>query len=70
MDTCNSFCLLLFRSPPQIPEVSIPEEPVLQFASALRLEINQAFAVLRDIASGKDLKKFLLVSSFLVLVMI
>ncbi|KAF8013359.1 hypothetical protein BT93_I1257 [Corymbia citriodora subsp. variegata] len=47
--------------PPRIPEVSIPEEPVLQFASALRLEINQAFAVLRDIASGKDLKKFLLV---------
>ncbi|XP_010053196.2 reticulon-like protein B1 [Eucalyptus grandis] len=51
----------IHKSPPRIPEVSIPEEPVLQFASALRLEINQAFAVLRDIASGKDLKKFLLV---------
>ncbi|KAK7290067.1 hypothetical protein RIF29_04223 [Crotalaria pallida] len=30
-----------------------------QFASALRIEINQAFALLRDIASGRDLKKFL-----------
>ncbi|KAI3468669.1 hypothetical protein Pfo_025332 [Paulownia fortunei] len=47
------------KSPPRIPEVSIPEEPVLNFASALRIEINLAFAALRDIASGKDLKKFL-----------
>ncbi len=47
------------KSPPKIPQVHIPEEPVLQFASALRLEINRAFAVLRDIASGRDLKKFL-----------
>ncbi|XP_057967531.1 reticulon-like protein B2 [Malania oleifera] len=49
------------KSPPRIPEVYIPEGPVLQFASALRIEINQAFACLRDIASGKDLKKFLAV---------
>ncbi|OIV94055.1 hypothetical protein TanjilG_14302 [Lupinus angustifolius] len=47
------------KSTPKIPQVHIPEEPVLQFASALRLEINRAFAVLRDIASGRDLKKFL-----------
>ncbi|XP_061337810.1 reticulon-like protein B2 [Gastrolobium bilobum] len=47
------------KIPPKIPQVHIPEEPVLQFASALRLEINCAFAVLRDIASGRDLKKFL-----------
>ncbi|KAA8522462.1 hypothetical protein F0562_013177 [Nyssa sinensis] len=47
------------KSPPHIPEVYIPEEPVLQFATALRIEINRAFAVLRDIASGRDLKKFL-----------
>ncbi|KAF8413255.1 hypothetical protein HHK36_001231 [Tetracentron sinense] len=49
------------KSPPRIPEVHIPEGPVLQIASALRIEINQAFAVLRDIASGRDLKKFLAV---------
>ncbi|CAK9141955.1 unnamed protein product [Ilex paraguariensis] len=47
------------KSPPRIPEVYIPEEPVLQFTSALRIEINRAFVVLRDIASGRDLKKFL-----------
>ncbi|EEF51268.1 reticulon-like protein B1 [Ricinus communis] len=47
------------KSPPHIPEVHIPEEPVLQVAAALRMEINYAFAILRDIASGRDLKKFL-----------
>lgn len=49
----------MIRAPPKIPQVHIPEEPVLQIASALRIEINRAFAVLRDIASGRDLKKFL-----------
>ncbi|CAL5429948.1 unnamed protein product [Camellia sinensis] len=47
------------KSTPHIPEVHIPKEPVLEFASALRIEINQAFAVLREIAAGKDLKMFL-----------
>ncbi|PNT53655.1 hypothetical protein POPTR_001G097700v4 [Populus trichocarpa] len=49
------------KSPPRIPEVCIPEEPVLQTAAALRIEINQGFSVLRDIASGRDLKNFLTV---------
>ncbi|PON58239.1 Reticulon [Parasponia andersonii] len=47
------------KSPPQIPEVRIPEKCVLEVASALRAEINYALAILRDIASGKELKKFL-----------
>ncbi|KAJ7944982.1 Reticulon-like protein [Quillaja saponaria] len=47
------------KNPPRIPEVYIPEEPVLQIASALRIEINRTFALLRNIASGRDLKKFL-----------
>ncbi|KAE9607694.1 hypothetical protein Lal_00046577 [Lupinus albus] len=47
------------KSTPNIPQIHIPEEPVLEFASALTLEINRAFAVLKDIASGRDLKKFL-----------
>ncbi|CAJ2676502.1 unnamed protein product [Trifolium pratense] len=47
------------KSPPKIPQVHIPEEPVLQIASALRIELNRAFSLLRDIASGRDLKKFL-----------
>lgn len=63
----NEF-FLQWRSPPCIPEVSIPEEPVLQFASVLRLEINCAVAVLREIASGRDLKKFLAVCWYLWLV--
>lgn len=53
-----------FRSPPRIPEFHIPEEPVLQIAAALRIEINHAFAFLRDIASGRDLKKFLSVCPY------
>ncbi|XP_074281754.1 reticulon-like protein B6 [Silene latifolia] len=47
------------KSPPRIPDVHIPENALLEFASALRFEINRGLAVLRDIASGKDLKKFL-----------
>ncbi|GER30323.1 reticulon-like protein [Striga asiatica] len=47
------------KSRPRIPEVSIPEKPLLEFASTLRIEINHAFAALRDIASGRDVKKFL-----------
>jgi len=47
------------KSPPRIPEVRIPEEPVLKFVSDLRKDINCGFATLKDIASGKELKKFL-----------
>ncbi|KAK1376351.1 Reticulon-like protein B2 [Heracleum sosnowskyi] len=47
------------KSPPKIPEVSISEELVRQLAASLRVEINSAFAVIRQIALGKDLKKFL-----------
>ncbi|KAG6666977.1 hypothetical protein I3843_01G064400 [Carya illinoinensis] len=49
------------KTPPRIPEVQFPEEPFLQVAAALRIEINRAFAVLRDIVTGRDLKKFLIV---------
>ncbi|XP_022869651.1 reticulon-like protein B1, partial [Olea europaea var. sylvestris] len=51
---------LSIRSPPQIPEVILPEDIFLGVASALRIELNRAFAILRDISSGKDLKKFLM----------
>lgn len=47
------------KSPPKIPEVSIPEEPVKEIAASLRVEINRGFAILRQIALGKDLKQFL-----------
>ncbi|CAN8325694.1 unnamed protein product [Cochlearia groenlandica] len=51
--------MFIHKSPPKIPEVHIPEEPILQLASALRIEINRGFSSLREIASGRDLKKFL-----------
>jgi len=53
--------IFINKSPPRIPEVRIPEDPFLQVAAALRIEINQALVVLRSIAMGKDLKKFLTV---------
>ncbi|KAL2233842.1 UNVERIFIED_CONTAM: Reticulon-like protein B5 [Sesamum indicum] len=49
------------KRPPHIPEVRLPEDPFLEVASVLRTEINRGFAVLREIASGRDLKKFLMV---------
>ncbi|XP_031272777.1 reticulon-like protein B1 [Pistacia vera] len=51
--------IFINKSPPRIPDFRIPEKPVVQAASALRIEINWAFSILRDIASGRDLKKFL-----------
>jgi hypothetical protein len=53
---------LCIRPPPKIPEVVLPEKCVREVASVLRIEINRGFAVLRDIASGRDLKKVLAVS--------
>lgn len=50
------------RKPPHIPEIHLPQDPFLQVASALRIEINRALALLREIASGRELKKFLGVS--------
>ncbi|XP_044504408.1 reticulon-like protein B3 [Mangifera indica] len=47
------------KSTPQIPDVKIPEKHVLEVASALTYEINWGLTVLREIASGRDLKKFL-----------
>ncbi|XP_077212444.1 reticulon-like protein B2 [Tasmannia lanceolata] len=49
------------KSPPRIPEVNIPEDVVESIALSLRFEINRAFAILRDVASGRDLRKFLAV---------
>ncbi|KAL2556121.1 Reticulon-like protein B3 [Forsythia ovata] len=49
------------KAPPKIPEVIVPEDIVLGVASALRIELNRALAILRDIACGRDLKKFLAV---------
>ena len=53
---------LYFRSPPRVPEVIIPEDLVVNIALSTRYEINRAFANLRQIALGRDIKKFLMVS--------
>ncbi|GJW02004.1 putative RNA-directed DNA polymerase, partial [Tanacetum coccineum] len=47
------------KSPPKFPEVALSEDIALGVANALRVEVNKAFEVLRCIAFGKDLKKFL-----------
>ncbi|CAH8266130.1 unnamed protein product [Arabidopsis lyrata] len=49
------------KASPQIPEIHVPEEAFLVIASSLRNELNQAFVILRSIALGRDLKKFLMV---------
>ncbi|KAJ0715237.1 hypothetical protein HanPI659440_Chr13g0498821 [Helianthus annuus] len=46
---------------PEFPQVALDEDTVLEVASVLRHEINNALEVLREIASGKDLKEFLAV---------
>lgn len=51
----------LFYRCPQFPQVAIDEDTALKAASILRSEINKALEVLREIASGKDLKEFLAV---------
>ncbi|KAG7561675.1 Reticulon [Arabidopsis thaliana x Arabidopsis arenosa] len=49
------------KTPPKIPELHIKEEHFLMIVSALRNELNQGFVILRSIALGRDLKKFLMV---------
>lgn len=51
--------IFIHKAPLQIPQVAIPEECVIQVVSALRIEINRAFILLREIGTGRDLKKLL-----------
>ncbi|OMP08545.1 Reticulon [Corchorus olitorius] len=58
----------IHKTPPRIPEVHLPEDPFLQVAASLTFEVNQALKLLRNIASGRDLKKFLgVIAAFWVL---
>ncbi|KAI5076307.1 hypothetical protein GOP47_0008372 [Adiantum capillus-veneris] len=56
---------LVHKPPPRIPELHLSEDMVINFASALRVEINKALAIAHDIALGKDLKVFLKVVAVL-----
>ncbi|XP_008788043.2 reticulon-like protein B6 isoform X3 [Phoenix dactylifera] len=49
------------RSPPNFPEVILPEDLFLSIAHSVKHKINETFAIFRYVASGKDLKKFLMV---------
>ncbi|RZC85039.1 hypothetical protein C5167_047821 [Papaver somniferum] len=51
--------VVINRSRPKILEVHLPEDPFLQIAAGLRIEINRDLTFLREIASGHDLKEFL-----------
>lgn len=47
------------KSPPDVPEVQISEDLAVNVALALRADINKALGLLREIALGHDLMKFL-----------
>ncbi|WJZ92218.1 hypothetical protein VitviT2T_011228 [Vitis vinifera] len=49
------------KSPPHIPEVHILGDPFPRAVNALTIEINRSFSMLREIASGRDLKKSLII---------
>jgi hypothetical protein len=49
------------KSPPDIPQVQISEELAANIVKVLRTDINQALGLLREIALGHDLMKFLAV---------
>ncbi|KAI0498147.1 hypothetical protein KFK09_021388 [Dendrobium nobile] len=50
----------LNRNPPKFLEVILSEELFLTVAQAVRFQINDAYATFRFVASGKDLKTFLM----------
>ncbi|CAM8879531.1 hypothetical protein QQ045_020899 [Rhodiola kirilowii] len=57
----SNACSFINKSPPSIPKLHIPEDTIKEITSAVRSEINHGLTILRDIASGKDLKKFLVI---------
>ncbi|XP_075494162.1 reticulon-like protein B5 [Primulina tabacum] len=51
--------IIINKKPSHIPEVRLPQEPFIEFASTLCSGINNVLAAFREIASFRDLKKFL-----------
>jgi hypothetical protein len=64
----SNVAALLHRAGPPVPELSLSEDFVLSTANALRIELNKALAIARDVSLGKDFKLFLLVIAFLYVV--
>ncbi|OUZ99648.1 Reticulon [Macleaya cordata] len=61
----SNFASFVNKSPPKFPEILLPEELFVRVALSLRYELNQAFITFREVASGKDLKNFLMVIAVL-----
>ncbi|XP_073040908.1 reticulon-like protein B5 isoform X2 [Primulina eburnea] len=55
----SNVTIIINKRPSHIPEVRLPQEPFIEFASTLCSEINNALAAIRETASVRDLKKFL-----------
>nr|KAJ0224040.1 hypothetical protein LSAT_V11C200055940 [Lactuca sativa] len=55
----NIWCFIQIST--KNPKVLIPEKPILEIVSSLRIELNKGFAAIIDIGLGKHLKKFLFV---------
>lgn len=50
---------LVCRNGPPVPQLSLSEDFVINTAAAVRIELNKALGVARDVALGKDFKLFL-----------
>ncbi|RVW94550.1 Reticulon-like protein B3 [Vitis vinifera] len=55
--------IVIKKSPPNIPEVGVPEKAVMEITSALLYAINRGLTSLHNIASGRHLKQFLAVTA-------
>ncbi|XP_073281775.1 reticulon-like protein B5 isoform X1 [Primulina huaijiensis] len=55
----SNVTIIINKRPSHIPEVRLPQEPFIEFATTLCSEINNALAAIRETASVRDLKKFL-----------
>ncbi|KAJ4978022.1 hypothetical protein NE237_008802 [Protea cynaroides] len=61
----SNFSSFVNRSPPKFSEIILPEDLFVTIAQLLRNEGNRALASFREVALGKDLKKFLKVIAVL-----
>ncbi|KAK7279888.1 hypothetical protein RJT34_24947 [Clitoria ternatea] len=57
--------VFIHKSPQSITNVAIPEQCLLEAVSALRIEINRGLVLLREIGTGRDIRKFLSVVAVL-----
>lgn len=55
---------LVGRNGPPVPQLSLSEDFVQSTAHAIRIELNKALGVARDVALGHDFKLFLKVCIF------